>query len=75
MRFYDSLRKKTNGRMERQETAGNGMLARRKKKEGRIIDFDDTEIVLEDGEEGQWTPIERKICHNWFSVEEMRDWE
>lgn len=42
------------------------------KKEGRIIDFDDTEIVLEEGEEGQWTPIERKICHNWFSVVEMR---
>lgn len=46
-----------------------------KKEEGHIIDFDDTEIVLEEGEEGQWTPIKRKICHNWFSVVEMRDWE
>ncbi|MCI9039775.1 MAG: hypothetical protein HFJ29_07965 [Clostridia bacterium] len=45
------------------------------KKEGRIIDFDDTGIVLEEGGEEYGGYTVRKICHNWFSVEEATGWE
>lgn len=39
------------------------------KKVGILIDYDDTEIVLEDDE---WYPRRHALilCHNWFSVEE-----
>jgi hypothetical protein len=41
------------------------------KKRGRIIDFDDTEIVLEVGGEKYGGYVVREICHNWFSIEEI----
>lgn len=41
------------------------------KKKGRLVDYDDTEIVLEEGErDNAWNPIKRVICRNWFCVQE-----
>lgn len=39
------------------------------KQQGMIIDYDDTEIVLEK-DRGIGYPKERIICRNWFSVKE-----
>lgn len=42
-----------------------------KKLTGKIIDYDDTEIVLEEGEEGNSrNPIKKVICRNWSYVQE-----
>ena len=45
-----------------------------RKEEGRLIDYDDTEIVLEQGDANSWYPITRIVCRNWFSVKECTDW-
>jgi len=38
--------------------------------EGVLVDYDDTEIVLEETYKRP-ARIERRICHNWFYVKEV----
>lgn len=41
------------------------------KKKGTIIDYDDTEIVLEERTGDFRHPVKQMIFHNWFYVQEV----